>query len=219
MQLIAKIDAALNVYQHYILWDIQQFNLNPILTSYLMYSALPIDLNEHPTSIAAHLRLKDQYASWFETLDFQTFVTANFNRTTTHDNGRAKLRIWSSRLERKLFGGRYYKKTPEQRMFFAAVPESSGDSQNLHYHMLVRLPMEKHDLFERHAAPIWKEFNPTGSLDAQHINETAQDKSRVIGYVLKDAWTKTSLANIVLSNEFSNKSAGSLAEKASVQLN
>lgn len=181
-----------------------------------MYSALPIDLNEHPNSIAAHLRLKDQYASWFETLDFHMFVTANFNRTTTNDNGRNKLRIWSSRLERKLFGGRYHSKALDQRMFFISVPETSGESQNLHYHMLVRLPMAKHDLFERHAAPIWKEFNPTGSLDVQHISDTDQDKSRVIGYVLKDAWTKVGLTEIVLSSEFSNRPTGDVTEQTPV---
>jgi hypothetical protein len=129
-------------------------------------------------------------------------VTGNFNRTTTYEHGRSKLKLWSSRIERKMLGSRYYKKAPEDRMFFVAIPETSGASQNLHYHMLVRLPLDKHALFEEHAPGIWKDFNPTGSLYVQQINDTEEDRRKVIGYDLKDGWTKNCLENIVISTEF-----------------
>lgn len=161
-----------------------------------------IDLNEFPESFAGRNRQAKEFAAWFETLKFQMHVTGNFNRTTTYENGRDKLKLWSSRIERKIFGSRYHKKSPEERMFFVAIPETSGASRNLHYHMLLRMPVAKHALFEEHAPLMWEEFNPAGSLYVQRIKDTEEDRKRVIGYDLKDGWTKNCLENIVISTEF-----------------
>jgi hypothetical protein len=132
-------------------------------------------------------------------------ATVSFNRNTTNENGRRKLRLWSSRLEWKLFGSCYHRKTPEQRLFFIATPETSGQMEDFHDHQLVHLLPIKHSLFERYAASIWIELNPTGSLNLQPITQTEQDRNRVFGYGLKDAWTIVALGLIVLSTKLSNK--------------
>lgn len=160
----------------------------------------------HPNTIAHNKQIGLAYADLFEAQDFQYHVTANFNRTTTLVHGRDKLRLWASRLDRKLFGSRYYKKGSDGRMFFAAVPEYGHGSMNLHFHMLVRVPSHRHDDFELVAESIWKEFNPTGSLFVQSIGSTLDDRRKVIGYDLKDSWKTDCHTNIVLSSEFSTAS-------------
>lgn len=170
-----------------------------------MQPIIYIDPNEFPDSFASRNARASAYAAWIETQNPEWHVTANFNRVTTYDAGRRKLREWSQRVDRKLFGSRFHKKTREERLFFVAVPESSGASQNLHYHMLACLPSEKHEFFESVAVPIWKELNPTGSLFVQRIEDTTEDRRKVIAYDLKDAWQKNTLPNIIVSTEFSNK--------------
>jgi hypothetical protein len=170
-----------------------------------MLPIIHIDPNEFPDSFASRNARASKYAEWFETLNLEWHVTANFNRVTTYEAGRRKLREWSARVDRKLFGRLYHKKTHEERMFFVAVPESSGASQNLHYHILARIPPEKHELFECFSVPIWKDLNPNGSLHVQRIGDTNEDRRKVIGYDLKDAWQKDTLPSIIFSSEFSNK--------------
>lgn len=158
----------------------------------------------HPNTIAYNKQIGLAYADLFEAQDFQYHVTANFNRTTTLVHGRDKLRLWASRLDRQLFGSRYYKKGNDGRIFFAAVPEYGHCSMNLHYHMLVRVPSNRHDYFEREAESIWQHFNPTGSLFIQLIDDTREDLRKVIDYDLKGSWKTDCHSNIILSSEFSN---------------
>jgi hypothetical protein len=159
----------------------------------------------HHDTIAHNKKIGAAYADLFEAQDFQYHVTANFNRITSLNNGRDKLRLWASRLDRKLFGSRYYKKGIDDRIFFVAIPEHGHASMNLHYHMLLRVPSNRHGEFQQVAESIWQEFNPTGSLFIQPIGDTSNDMRKVIGYDLKDAWKADCHANIILSSEFSNQ--------------
>jgi hypothetical protein len=157
------------------------------------------------TSIAHNKSIASGYAVMFEKQNFQFHITANFNRTTTLVHGRDKLRLWSSRVDRELFGSRYYKKSVDERLFFVAVPEYGNSSTNLHYHMLARLPINRNDDFSRVAELIWKELNPVGSLFVQVIGDTEADRKRVIEYDLKEAWQQNCHSNIILSSEFSGQ--------------
>lgn len=159
----------------------------------------------HYTSIAHNKKISSGFAAMFEQQNFEFHVTANFNRTTTLVHGRDKLRLWSSRVDRELFGSRYYKKGVEDRLFFVAVPEYGNSSTNLHYHLLARLPINRHDDFARVAESIWKELNPFGSLFIQVIGDTEADRKRVIEYDLKEAWQQNCHSNIILSSEFSGR--------------
>jgi len=159
-------------------------------------------LAKYPNSFAYNKEIALAFADMFEQQDFQFHVTANFNRKTTLNNGRDKLKVWSSRLDRKLFGSRYYKKGIDDRIFFVAVPEYGDTSLNLHYHMLIRIPENRHAIFNQLAESIWKEFNPTGSLYIQSIGDTSNDRRKVIGYDLKDAWKNDCHENIIFSSEF-----------------
>lgn len=156
-------------------------------------------------TIAHNKDIASAFAEMFHRQNFQFHVTANFNRTTTLVHGRDKLKLWSARVDRELFGSRYYKKAIDERMFFAAVPEHGNSSTNLHYHMLIRLPFNRHVEFARVAESIWKKLNPTGSLFIQVIGDTAADRKRVIEYDLKEAWQQSCHSNIILSSEFSGQ--------------
>jgi len=162
-------------------------------------------INGHFTSIAYNKEIAAGFAAMFEQQNFQFHVTANFNRTTTLTNGRSKLKLWSSRVDRELFGSRYYKKSASDRLFFVAVPEYGNSSTNLHYHMLVRLPENRHIEFSNVGQPIWNELNPTGSLFIQTIGDSEADRKKVIEYDLKEAWQQNCHANIILSSEFSGQ--------------
>ena len=86
--------------------------------------------------LLSHLNqfLRDQQFIWH--------ITANFNRPTTYAAGRDKIKTWASFVDRKLHGRLYYRKPIEQRLFFVAVPEFGACGDNLHYHLLAKVPDE-----------------------------------------------------------------------------
>lgn len=146
--------------------------------------------------------IQKQTEYFFISQKFQWHLTANFNRTTTHNNGRNKLKEWAKYVDRKFHGRRFYTKPPEERMFFAAVPEVGGTSGNLHYHLLVRLPLRFTGDFAEFAELTWKKLNTTGSLFVQRITETQDDLIRVVKYDLKDIWKGGGYEQMIFSTEF-----------------
>lgn len=110
--------------------------------------------------------------------DFIWHVTANFNRTTNFAAGRDKLKTWASFVDRKLHGRRYYLKPAEDRWFFVATPELGACGDNLHYHLLVRVPSPSKANFKQVAEPIWQSLVRCGSLYVQEIGDSLDDQKR-----------------------------------------
>lgn len=136
------------------------------------------------------------------TQDFDWHITANLNRTTTHANGRSKLRDWSKYVDRRLHGRCFYRKPTDQRLFFVAIPEIGIGTGYLHYHLLAKLPHGNEDRFAQIAKDTWANFNPTGSMFIQRIVVTPEDMLKVVRYDTKNVWMNDGYEQIILSTEF-----------------
>lgn len=138
----------------------------------------------------------------FVSINPEWHITANFNRFTTPNAAKSKLRHWSSYVDRKLFGRTYYKIPADRRLFFFAIPEIGTASTYLHYHLLARLPLDRHEHFAAIAESTWTRIVPTGSLFVQRISDTEADQQRVIAYDLKDIGKQDNYDNFIISSEF-----------------
>src|SRR5687768_8805723 len=77
------------------------------------------------------------WEQWVAELDFDRFVTLNFNRDTTPAGARHMLGLFLARLDRRFLGHRWCRKGPE-RTFGVAVLENQ--ETNLHTHVALSLP-------------------------------------------------------------------------------
>src|SRR3954471_1773651 len=66
------------------------------------------------------------WEQWLAELDFDLFVTLNFNRDTTPAGARRMLGLFMARLDRRFLGRRWCRKGPE-RTFGVAVPACCTD--------------------------------------------------------------------------------------------
>lgn len=135
---------------------------------------------------------------------FKWWLTANFNRETTKEQGFKKLREWQSRVDRALHGRYYYKKKKDERLFFIACPEIGGYSGCLHYHIFAQMPECSEEKFQLIAEPTWLHLVKCGSLDVQEIGDTEADQKKVIGYGLKEFWFDSNYERFIISTEFSS---------------
>jgi len=133
---------------------------------------------------------------------FTLHITANFNRPTTYEAGRDKIKTWASFVDRKLHGRLYYRKPIEQRLFFVAVPELGACSDNLHFHLLAKVPDESLICFRQVAEANWLSLVKYGSLHVQEIAGSEGDQLRVVSYDLKEVGRGDNYANWFFSTEF-----------------
>jgi hypothetical protein len=125
------------------------------------------------------------------------FVTASLHKAANQLTARNALKDWHKRLDRKLLGGRCHRKD-DARTFFMAFVE--GGETNLHWHMLVKLNCEKHDLFSPVAEQAWSQVVPSGTLDIQQIQSGTTN--RVAGYATKGLYEDKAIEGFVISTEF-----------------
>lgn len=149
-------------------------------------------------------RIRDETKEFIEKQGFRWWLTANFNRETTKEQGFKKLREWQSRIDRALHGRYYYKKKKDDRLFFIACPEIGDYSEWLHYHIYAQMPECSEEEFKLIAEPTWTQLVKCGSLDVQEIGNTRVDQKKVIGYGLKEVWVGSNYENIILSTQFSS---------------
>lgn len=136
--------------------------------------------------------------------EFQYHLTANFNRKTTYDQGWITLKNWSARVDHKLHGRNFHRKTRDSRLFFLAFPEIGGKSGHLHYHMMAKVPASSEDRFENIAVAEWERLVRSGDLYFQEIGDTPIDVGSVISYGLKEMFKDKGkgLEKFVISTEF-----------------
>ena len=133
---------------------------------------------------------------------FTLHITANFNRPTTYAAGRDKIKTWSSFVDRKLHGRLYYRKPIAQRLFFVAVPELGACGDNLHFHLLAKIPEPSMFRFRQVAEANWLSLVKYGSLHVQEIAASEGDLQRVVSYDLKEVVRGDNYANWFVSTEF-----------------
>lgn len=149
-------------------------------------------------------RIRMGAKEFIERQGFRWWLTANFNRETTKEQGFKRLREWQSRIDRALHGRFYYKKKKDERLFFIACPEVGGYSGFLHYHLFAKMPICSEEKFKRIAQSTWCQLVKCGSLDVQEIGDTEADQKRVIGYGLKEVWFDSNYERFIVSTEFSS---------------
>lgn len=130
--------------------------------------------------------------------DWDYFVTANLNRRTNWQGARRLLRDWHARLDRRLLGGRWARKTGQRTLFIAFY---EGAETNEHWHMLLRTTRAKNEIFANEAARLWEGLVESGSLDIRPL-ATKGDALRVGGYITKELWQRGAVERFVLSTEF-----------------
>ena len=135
--------------------------------------------------------------------DFTHFVTIAFNEKTTDASAARLLRRFHQRLDQKLFGRKFYKRPPEARTFFIALPEVAS---SLHFHALFRVPAEVHERFRAESPAILKRVAKAASYDIKPI-PTDADKQRIVSYVTKDAYEHRSIENFIVSSQFNRSRA------------
>lgn len=142
------------------------------------------------------------YFEFVKEQEIKWHLTANFNRETTHVQGKKILKHWAARVDHDLHGRNFHKKSIDERMFFIAFPEIGGESGHLHYHILAKTPVSSEGRLERVAVVEWKRLVKTGDLLAEQLEESDIEIGSAISYGLKDMWRNNGLEEIVLSTEF-----------------
>lgn len=132
--------------------------------------------------------------------DFRYHLTFTFNRPITFQAARDKLRFWTARTMRRLWGRQFYKRDPQSTLFYFAFPEYGADGDNLHFHVLVRIDPTRHRDFRRVAQAEWRQVMPSGTLFFQLIGSTTDDINAVVAYDLKDL---SRSRDFIISTEFS----------------
>ena len=150
-------------------------------------------------------KLKQEFQNWLHSeFEFIFFITANFNRETTPQAGRAILSRWLQKMERKLFGKYYWKKRNEDRIFFIAFPEIGGQTNQFHYHILLNLPINRKNDFLTFAPKFWENNVLGGTLDVNYL-ENELDVKKTVNYSSKDLWQPNNYNNFIVSTEFRKK--------------
>ena len=145
--------------------------------------------------------------TWLNALNFTHFLTLTFNTSDYHKPqdtlqfARNQLRDFHKRLDRRLLGSRWYKKSKEQRTFFIAFPEKIAT--NMHYHLLVRINDVNEKKFNECAEKIWKTVVPSGTFDCKILRH-APDAKGYASYVTKEQHKVMNFNHTIVSTEFLN---------------
>lgn len=87
-------------------------------------------------------------------------------------------------------------------MFFVAIPELGVCGDNLHFHLLAKVPDESLIWFRLVAEPNWLSLVKYGGLHVQEIAGSEGDQQRVVSYDLKEVGRGDNYANWFFSTEF-----------------
>jgi uncharacterized protein (DUF1810 family) len=90
-----------------------------------------------PPNTPKHRReLRNAFDTWMDDLAFPLFLTLNINAPASFKSARRLLKNFAAKLDRRLLGPRYHKRT-DTRTLFIAVPEN--EHSNFHYHVLMEV--------------------------------------------------------------------------------
>jgi hypothetical protein len=132
---------------------------------------------------------------WLEQQPFDFFVTLTTNREMSTETAEKHLRILDAAWNRKLFGKKFFRLPEDRRLFYVALPEHKS---NLHYHLLVRVPVAVRNSFRAIIPALWKRQVPSGTVDVREIDNLRT----AAGYAVKSLWNDFSRDHYVLSSQF-----------------
>ena len=124
-------------------------------------------------TIHKNKQMRDAMVEWLQNEPFNFAFTANFNRPTNFVAAKKVFERWQRIVDRKVLGRKWQEAPTEQRLFWIAFPEHPAS--NLHYHMLVRAPVNPLKA-QRVAAKAWELVVRSGGLWASALDETGGEK-------------------------------------------
>ena len=145
--------------------------------------------------------------NWLETLNFTHFVTLTFNQREFHrpdqilEYARDKIKFFHAKLDRCFLGSNFYKKPKDQRTLFIAFPEKIPT--NMHYHILMRIPVIHENRFNVYAEKIWTSIISSGTYDCKVLKEV-YDANGLISYATKEQFKNVNFEHTIISSEFLN---------------
>ena len=142
-----------------------------------------------------HRHHQEQLVEFLEKQEVTHFVTLTFNRTVLLHVGRRKFGEFLARMDKRLLGRSWLKKT-NQRVFAVAFPENI--MYNTHYHAAFRVAPEHTDRFAAIADQLWRDLVLGGDCDVQ----PTWDLKGLVTYVTKQARREPVYENMVVSTEF-----------------
>lgn len=135
-------------------------------------------------------------------LNFPCFATINYNRKEfSHREAKKTLCELQKRLEQAIFGRRFYKLPPSERLFFIAMPEHMNG--NFHHHLLMRLPPERALYILLNAWFHLRQILPGATIMIKRL-ATADDVRATSFYSCKDSWNEENFNKFVISTEFAS---------------
>jgi hypothetical protein len=183
----------------------QHFNL-PLRT-------LPLQLSISLRLHSSGDRLKFAMREWLSGTVFTHWVTLNFHRQYALPAAQGCLQLWNMDVNSRLLRSRRYNEIPTcDLLFFVAFPEHTR-TENVHWHLLVKVAAELHESFERQVGRMWKRVVPTGTSDIQRIGDSVEDHLDVQGYATKKFAMQASNESFVTSNMLSDGRRPRLGEK------
>jgi len=141
--------------------------------------------------------LKESFAKWLGSMEWDYFVTLNLNAASTVTGVRNRFKGFCQHLDRRILGCRY-QNYPNKRTEIVAFPEHIHS--NCHLHCLVRIhgdamPKILMDDFFHFS---WSEVVNRGSADVQYIT----DPATLAAYVTKECWKIENYSSFMFSKEF-----------------
>lgn len=122
--------------------------------------------------------------------------------------GRTALKRWQSFIDRYFLGRAWSKSRAEDRLFFIAFPELGRKSErydnNLHYHLLARVPYEP-ERFKSEAGYWWRKIIPSGQAHCQAIGHTYEDHFKTRDYATKRIMADDAYNQFIISTEFQTR--------------
>lgn len=147
------------------------------------------------------LEYRRAFQAWVADLDWDLFVTLNFNGDTSLASARAAFRKWLARLDHRVLGRNWAAMTQSERILAVATVENPRS--NLHLHVLVHLPLKARELHRAeitHAMQLhWAKLVPSGQCHFDRVRDTG-----VARYVAKQLDRPGHAEMFMLSNEFHN---------------
>ena len=149
-------------------------------------------------------RARNEIRAWLSDKHFTHFVTLAFNEPMVgKERMRQKLKAWDARVNRRLLGKRWRKKTDE-RLNWLAIPEKQ--ESNPHWHLLVQILPEQFSEFEEREflfgfdailETTWRMIVPSGTVDVQPV-----ENKRVQSYITKQLNLPQNYEDFVVYREF-----------------
>jgi hypothetical protein len=141
-------------------------------------------------------QLAHNYASWLAQMNFDLFVTLNFNTERNIKGVRHQYGQWLARIDRKYLGPKWYRKPTVERTFAIGIIENPRS--NIHIHSLVTLPQRNWGISYSPQSLLpccWSDVQPAGSCDVQEIDG---DLPRITSYMCKQLHRRGHLDNCII---------------------